>query len=175
MTTYDVIFRNFRNTNFSNHLHGEVLLLITRNQNLHWKHIHKIWRGNNQNQSPDVFCTEFEQISQKTRGNTRVSFKNRLLSKCFPLNFVKLFTTPFFANLGKNASELFNVLFNPFHATGLFQYPPENMRKPEVFSCFQGYWKRTVALTKIKRLNPIIFKESTKLKKIADIQMKMSL
>ena len=27
-------------------------------------------------------------------------------------------------------------MINPFHAIGLFQYPPENIRKPEVFLCF---------------------------------------
>ena len=32
-----------------------------------------------------------------------------------------------------------------FHATDLFWYPPENIRKPLVFWCFQGYQKRSVA------------------------------
>ena len=26
-----------------------------------------------------------------------------------------------------------HTLFNPFHATGLFQYPPENVRNSAVF------------------------------------------
>ena len=34
---------------------------------------------------------------------------------------------------------------NLFHATGLFLYPPENIRKPEFFWCFRGYRKGIVA------------------------------
>ena len=37
-------------------------------------------------------------------------------------------------------------LFYPFHATGLFQYPPENIRKPMVFWCFQRVSKETNAM-----------------------------
>ena len=33
-----------------------------------------------------------------------------------------------------------NGYLNTFHATGLFLYPPGNIRKPDVF-CFQGVWK----------------------------------
>ena len=35
---------------------------------------------------------------------------------------------------------------NPFHATGLFLHPPENIRKPLVFWCFQGVQKETSGL-----------------------------
>ena len=30
------------------------------------------------------------------------------------------------------------ALINPFHSTGLFLHPHENIRKPKVFRCFQG-------------------------------------
>ena len=34
-----------------------------------------------------------------------------------------------------------SALINPFHAADLFWYPPENIRKPQVFWCFQGVSK----------------------------------
>ena len=36
-------------------------------------------------------------------------------------------------------------LINPSYVTGLFLYPPENIRKPLVFRCFQGGKERAVA------------------------------
>ena len=40
---------------------------------------------------------------------------------------------------------------NQFHATGL-STPPENIRKPEVFSCFQGVSKETSAMKWVNEL-----------------------
>ena len=37
------------------------------------------------------------------------------------------------------------TFINPFYATGLFLYPPKNIRKREVLRVFRGYRKRQVA------------------------------
>ena len=33
--------------------------------------------------------------------------------------------------------------FNSFHPTGLFLHPPEKIRQPQIFRCFQRVWKET--------------------------------
>ena len=43
-----------------------------------------------------------------------------------------------------------NSLINQFHATGLFGYPPENIRKPKVFWCFHGVPKETSGMKWVK-------------------------
>ena len=46
------------------------------------------------------------------------------------------------------------IMFNPFHATGLFRYtsPPENISKPKVF-CFQKVSKETSGMKWVNKLN----------------------
>ena len=47
-------------------------------------------------------------------------------------------------------------LLNPFHATDLFRYPPENIRKPLVFWCFQGASEDTRGMKWVKVIIELI-------------------
>ena len=71
------------------------------------------------------------------------------LFECFLLesNFRKLYICSIWIKKGcylhflqHCADERVSQFFNPFNATDLFWYPPENIRKPLVF-CFQGVSK----------------------------------
>ena len=50
---------------------------------------------------------------------------------------INLYGKFYFVNI-RNTKKQKTVLINPFHATGLFLFPPENIGEPEVFWCFQG-------------------------------------
>ena len=81
------------------------------------------------------------------------------LFECFLLesNFRKLYICNIWIKKGcylhflqHCADERVSQFFNPFNATDLFWYPPENIRKPLVF-CFQGVSKEISGMKWVKR------------------------